>query len=191
MLIPIERLLDAPIMSLQTGMELARTYDAIIDPRDLSITAFRVKGSRLDDHNAVLHPADIREFGEMGFIVNDSDVLMNPDGLVRLEEVMGFNFKLIDKPVIDERKRKLGRVSDYTVNPDNYRVEQLFTKQTLLRSFNTVGQIIRRSQVVSVTDNEIIVKTPTVRVKDSEAETSLRQTFVNPFRQPQPEMPES
>lgn len=190
MVVPIERLLNVPIMSLQTGAELAMTDDVIIDPRNLSIAAFRVKGTFLDDPNAVLHPTDIREFGEMGFIVNDSDVLMSPEGLVRLEEVMGFNFRLIDKMVIDERKHKLGRVADYTVNPDTYEIEQLFTKQTLLRSINSVGNIIRRSQIINVTDNEIIVSSPTIPVK-AVSESSIPQAFSNPFRQARPEMPEN
>ena len=43
MLLPIERLLNAPIMSLQTGAELARISEPIIDPRSMAIVAFYVR----------------------------------------------------------------------------------------------------------------------------------------------------
>src|SRR5690242_11303723 len=110
MLISIENLLDVPIMSLQTSTELAYTTAAVVDPRQLTIAAFYVEGSRLETSPSILHPADIREISDIGLIIDDATKLTSLEGLVRLQEVIDFNFEIIGLKVIDEHKRKLGKV---------------------------------------------------------------------------------
>src|SRR5687767_5560947 len=102
MLILQERLQDVPVMSLQTGAQIAKTNTFIIDPRQLKVVAFYLSGPRLDVNPAVLNVADVREFGSMGLIVDSADVITAPDDLVRLREVLEFNFRLENKQVVTE-----------------------------------------------------------------------------------------
>lgn len=180
MLLPINRLLNCPVMSLQTGAELARTDEPIIDPRKMTIVAFYVEGRALDQHPSVLHVSDIRELSDIGMIIDDSEKLMPPDDLVRLLEVVGFGFKLPGIQVVDEHGRKLGKVSDYAIEPESYTIQQIYTEQSLLKSFSTVSNVIHRSQIVSVTNDRIIVSSPTVPGDAREAKVT--SGFVNPFR---------
>lgn len=186
MLLPIDHLIDLPVMSLQTGTELARTVQAILDPRQMKIAAFYVDGPLLEDHPSILHPADIRELSDIGMIIDSSDQLMSLEGLVRLEEIIGLKFELIGMKVIDEHKRKLGKVSNYIVEPGDYTIQQIYTQQSLLRSLSTATNIIRRSQIVAVRKDAIIVKSPTVKDEVEEV-AQTAQAFVNPFRGSQPE----
>lgn len=174
-------------MSLQTGTELARISEPIIDPRQMTIVAFYVDGRMLDQHPSILHVADIRELSDIGIIIDDSDKLMSPDGLVRLQQIIDFKFKLIGIRVVDEQGHKLGKVNDYVIEPETYGVAQLYTEQSLLRSFSTVSGVIHRSQIVSVTNDRIIVSNPTIR--DKVTETAKATGFSNPFRKN--ELPES
>ena len=64
MLITIERMLNQPVMSLQTGQPLAKIDSPIINPNNLKIVAFYVSGPMVDFNPAVLFAEDIREFGE-------------------------------------------------------------------------------------------------------------------------------
>lgn len=187
MLVPIDHLLNNPILSLQTGAELAQTKDVIIDPRQLKVVAFRVSGNRLDDINSVLHPEDIREISDIGLIIDNSDRLMSMDGLVRLQEIVDFNFNIIGINVIDDHKKKLGTVKGYSVDPNSMLIQQIYTKPTLIQSLSLASLTIHRSQIISVTNNTIVVKAPTVekKVEDS-AEEAPQPAFVNPFRSPAP-----
>ena len=189
MLVPIDRFIGLPIMSLQTGTELARTTDIIVNPRQMKVVAFYVDGPLLEAHPSILHPSDIREVSDIGLIVDSSDQLMSLEGLVRLQEIIDLDFELKGKKVVDERGQKLGKVIDYSVEPDDFTIQQLYTHQSMLRSFSTASNVIHRSQIVAVRKDQIVVKSATVReeAKGASAEQPS-QAFVNPFRGSQPEI---
>ena len=182
MLISIESLLDVPIMSLQTGTQLAETTAVIVDPRQLTIAAFYVEGPGLEVSPSILHPADIRELSDIGIIVDDADKLMSLDGLVRLQEIIDFDFELVGLKVVDEHKRKLGKVSGYSIETGDYTIIQIYTEQSLLRSLSTMSNTIHRSQIISVSNKQMVVQAPTVREEVKQVAKDARQAFVNPFR---------
>lgn len=190
MLIPIKRLIGTPILSLQTGSELAKTSDVIIDPRQLKIAAFRVMGAYLDHKEAVLHPEDIREISDIGIIVDSSDRLMSTEGLVRLQEVIGFGFRLDGCRVEDNEQHKLGTVRDYAINPDSFFIQQIYVQPPLIRSLSLSILTIHRPQIISITNQKIIVRSSDVKADEPLAET-VKATFTNPFRTPTPTQPES
>ena len=189
MLVPIGKLIDSPILSLQTGAELARTQDVIIDPRRLNIIALRVSGSRLDNKDSVLHPEDIREISDIGMIIDDSDKLMSTEGLVRLQEVIDFGFVLPGITVIDNQGNKIGTVKDYSVDPESFIIQQLYIKPPFMKSISVSTLTVHRSQILSVDNRKIVVKSPTIK---EESKQTLQQpaqpqaSFVNPFRNPTP-----
>ena len=182
MLISIENLLTVPVMSLQTGAQLAETTAALVDPRQLTIAAFYVEGAGLEQSPSVLHPSDIRELSDIGMIVDDATKLTSLDGLVRLQEIIDFGFELIDLKVIDENKRKLGKVSAYSVETVDYTIMQIYTEQSLIRSLGTAGNVIHRSQVIYVNNDVLVVQSPTVREDNQEVAVDSSGVFVNPFR---------
>lgn len=179
MLLPIERLEDAPIMSLQTGAELARIQKPIIDPRALTIVAFYVKGGLLEDDPSVLHTSDIRELSDIGIIIDDSDKLMSTEGLVRLQEIIDFGFELDGVKVEDDLGHKLGKVTGYSIEPETYDVIQIYTEQGILRSLSNASNVIHRTQIISVTNQLIVVKSTTI---PAEERAGVADAFVNPFR---------
>src|SRR5688572_1495139 len=119
MLILKDRLQAMPVMSLQTGAKIAETDQFIIDPRQLKVVAFYCKGPRLDVNPAILTVSDIREISSIGVIVDSADVLVGPEDLVRMQDVLGFKFELDGKGVIDESGHKLGQVINYTLDSDS------------------------------------------------------------------------
>lgn len=176
----ITSLLNLPVMSLHTGSRLAITSGVIIDPRKLTIAAFYVEGAMVSSP-AVLHPIDIREIGELGFIVDNDTKLMSLDGLVRLEEIIDFRCELIGLRVIDEDGRKLGKVSGYSIETEGYTIQQITTEQSLFRSFTSTGNTIHRSQIVSVSRQGILVKS--TRISQAIQDASVpSHSFANPFR---------
>lgn len=177
MLVLVESLLKLPIVSLQTGQDLAHPTRAIIDPRQLHIIAFYCEGPNLDDDPAVLHTDDIREVSTIGLIVDSADDIMSPNDLVRLQQVLNFNFILEEKPVVDDLGNKIGKVSQYAVETNTFHIIKLHVKPTLLKAWNTTERIIDRSQIVEINDKHIVVKSATIKAKPV-----VRPVFENPFR---------
>lgn len=176
-----DRLLNMPLMSLQTGSEVGRTTSAIIDPRNLSIVAFYCEGPGIDFTPALIHTSDIREFANIGMIIDSADVIMSTEGLVRLQEIISFNFKLEDKQVVDDNGHKIGKVIDYTSDTSSFYVIKLHVKPPLLHSFSAAEIIIDRSQIKSINDKSIVVKAPAIKDRTNAAVVPSRQVE-NPFR---------
>lgn len=166
-------------MSLQTGGNLATITGEIIDPRKLHVVAYYCEGPLLEYSPAVLHTADIRELSSIGIIVNEADDILPLDDLVRLKEIIDFDFELKGIKVIDNHKSKLGKVYNYAVNTENYLIQKLYVQRPLLKSLNDSELIIDRSQIIEVTNQQIVVRAPTV---EAGAAKPIKADIVNPFK---------
>ncbi len=176
MLVLDSALKNIPIMSLQSGGALGSTAEPIIDPRKLQIVAFYVNGQRIKEAS-VIHTSDIRELGPLGFIVDSAQSIMPlDDQLIRLQEVVKLKFSLIGKQVIDDTKRKIGKVSEYTVESEGFFVQKIHVTQSLLKNFSNSNVIIHRSQIIELTDNVIIVRSGAI------PQASGLMQVINPFR---------
>lgn len=186
MLVLSETILDVPILSLQTGTEIARTTMPIIDRSKLTIIACYVEGERLDTDPCVLFMSDIRESSDIGFIVDDSSALMGLDNLVRLQSVIDEGIMLIDADVYDKSGTKIGKVTDYSYEPSSFLVQQLFVKPPFIQSIVHDTRIIHRTQILSVSKERITVDSTEVTASQSKAKRRNR-TIANPFLTPETE----
>jgi uncharacterized protein YrrD len=186
MLISGSQLIGTPVMSLQTGKELAKTSIAVINPHNLSIVAYRIAGQHLDHDPSYLRAVDIREIGALGMIVDSSDEFVEPDDIITEKKVYDLEFELTGKHVVDDHNNKVGKVTDYVIEIDSFVIQQLVVKRPLLKSFSDDELLVHRGQIVEVTDDTIIIKSG--KVKDKAAVKESKH-YVNPFRQatPQPE----
>jgi sporulation protein YlmC with PRC-barrel domain len=190
MLLPLTRFIDTPVMSLQTGSELGRTVRPIINPRELSIVAFELHGINLDYDPSLLRINDIREIGPMGMIIDSSDELISVSDVIKIKEIYELNFELVGLKVIDDKKRNVGKVTGFTLDASSFFIQQLQVKRPLLKSFGDTEFLIHRSQVVKITDDYLVVKSPDIRHKEAVAEPT-GQMFENPFRKPAQPAPET
>ena len=190
MLLPSTRFIDTPVMSLQTGSELGRTVRPIINPRELSIVAFELHGINLDYDPSLLRINDIREIGPMGMIIDSSDELISVSDVIKIKEIYELNLELVGLKVIDDKKRNIGKVTGFTLDASSFFIQQLQVKRPLLKSFGDTEFLIHRSQVVKITDDYLVVKSPDIRHKEAVAEPT-GQMFENPFRKPAQPAPET
>jgi len=181
MLIIGTRLLNTPVMSLQTGGKLASTQKPVIDPSNLKIVAFEVEGQLLSERPALLRVADIREMGRVGMIVNSNDEFIGVHDVIKIEKLYEIGFPLIGMPVLDDKKHRLGKVEDYTVDTDSFYIQQLTVKRGFFKGLTDTGLLIGRQQIIEINDNEIIVRSPTQKSVEPMMQAT-RTEFVNPFR---------
>lgn len=193
MLVLGQRLKDTPVMSLQTGTRLAVTSTPLIDPKNLKIIAFELEGPLLTEQPSFLRVADIREVSAIGLIVDSSDELLGLDDVISIKELYERQFTLIGMNVIDEQKKKLGKVDNYTIDTGSFVIQQLNIRPGILRSLSDTGLLVHRSQIVEINNTAIVVKSTAKKVNAEPVMESTRHEYVNPFRQssPQPEHTDS
>jgi uncharacterized protein YrrD len=191
MLLLGSKLIDTPIMSLQTGTKMAVTKKPLIDPSNLKIIAYEVDGPMLNDHPSFIRIVDVRELSRIGMIIDSSDEFIGVDDVINIKKIIDLNFELVGLDVIDEAKHKLGKVNDYSLDTDSFIVQQLNVKQGMLKSLSETGLIIHRSQIVEINNQSIIVKAAAKKLAPI-SKPIKKLDYVNPFRStsPQPESSE-
>lgn len=176
-------LIDTPVLSLQTGSELARTADPIINPHNLSIVAYEVTGPHLDHHPSFLRTEDIRELSPIGMIIDSSEEFVQMDDIIKLKDIYELRYSLIYKTVLDEKRNKIGKVIDYNLEAGDFIIQQLSVKRPLLKSFNESELLIHRSQIIEVTDHAIVIHS---KSENKNVLQKAGSSYVNPFRQSPP-----
>jgi len=186
MLVLGSRLQETPVMSLQTGTRLATTGMPIIDPANLKIIAFELEGPLLTEKPSLLRVADIRELSGIGMIIDSTDEILALDDVIKIKSLYELGFKLVGMNVIDEHRKKLGKVEDYTVETGSFVIEQLNVKHGILRGITDTALLINRTQITEINDNAIIVKSTAKKISIAPVMESPRHQYVNPFRSPSP-----
>ena len=126
--------------------------------------------------------SDVRELSNMGFIVDDIDQFIAPTDVVRVNDVYQLKFDIIGKLVLDEKRHKLGKVIDFTIDTTQFLIMQLSVKRPLLRSFNDTEILVHRSQIIEINNDSIVVHS---QAKAPEPELhEVVGSYINPFRKP-------
>jgi uncharacterized protein YrrD len=149
-------LLKRSVLSLRTGSSVATVKSPIINPNTLKIEGFYCE-DRFSKQELVLLCQDIRDMLPKGFVVNDHDVLVEPEELIRLQEIMDIDFQLIDKLVVTVDKQRVGKVSDYATETSSMYVQKIYVSRSILKSLSTGTLSIDRSQINEITPKKIII----------------------------------
>lgn len=126
----------------------------ILNPSDLSFVGFYLE----NDTQNILLSRDIREVNKNQVIIDSSDVLVAPEDLHRLKEVLEAKFQLLGAKVCTKSGKKLGAVNEYIVDDVSWMIQKIHVRQSLLRSFMNSTLIVDRRQVIDVADGTLIVE---------------------------------
>lgn len=157
-------IIDRPVLSLRTGGVIANAGLPIINPNNLKIEGFYCN-DKFNKKSLVLLAQDIRDSLPQGYVVNDHDVLTPADELVRLKDVIGFKFELMDKPVYTADKKRMGKINDFAVDSETMYVQKIYVGQSLLKSLSGGQLSVDRNQIVEITDKRIIIQDPQQPIK--------------------------
>ncbi len=150
-------LINRPVLSLRTGGPIAQTVRLIINPNNLKIEGFYCE-DHFNKTMPILLAQDIRDFIKQGIVVNDHDVLSDPEELIRLKDTLAYNFELMGKPVITVSKERVGKVNDYAADSSTLYIQKLYVSQSILKNFNSGQLSIDRSQIVEITNKRIVIQ---------------------------------
>ena len=182
MLIHASRLTGTPILSVQASAPIASVVSPVVDPDNLKIIALRVAGPAVNIKSNLLDTKSIREYSQYGIVIDSEDEFISVGDVVKIKDVLALNFQLNNLRVETKKGSKLGHVSDFTLNSDDFIVQQIIVKRPLVKSFVDPELTIHRREIVEITDNKIIIKDEEKVLKARAAKEDFVPNFVNPFR---------
>ena len=118
-------------------------------------------------------------------IIDSDEELLNVGDVVKIDEMVKLNFQPINFKVKTQNKTNVGTVIDYTVDVNDFYIQQLTVKRPILKSFIDPELTINRSEILEINDEAIIVKDELAKQKGREKleQEEFVPNFVNPFRQ--------
>lgn len=156
MLVLSSGLISKEVLSLRATAPVASVEGVLINPKNLKIEGFYCK-EYYSNQTVILLTQDIREIIDNGYIVNDREVLSDPEDLIRLKEIINLKFGLINKRVETVSKEKIGKVNDYVVDLDSMYIQKLHVNKPIYKHLNNNSLIIDRSQINEITPSRIII----------------------------------
>lgn len=156
-------LINRPVVSLRTGAQVATALAPIINPNNLKIEGFYCQDSQSREQ-LILVSQDVRDILPDGIVVNDHDVLAAPHDLVRLHNVININFEILGKQVVTSGGTKLGKVGDYAFDTASMMIQKLYVTQSIFKNFNGSSLGIHRTQIVEMTNRQVVVNDLTHKV---------------------------
>ena len=179
----------APIVSLQTSSAIGQTTRPIIDPADLKVLAYEVSSPLLHTSPLIVRIADVRELSDLGMIVYSIDEFVDPHDIIKLNAIYELQFNVVGMNVTDEKRHKLGKVIDFTLETGSFYIQQLTVKRPLFKSLSDTELLIHRSQIIEINNDTIVVHS---EAKAPEPELhEVIGSYVNPFRKTNEAAPES
>ncbi len=185
MLLNSSKLIGCPVLSLHLGGPIGSVVSEIVDPSELKIVALNVNGPQTGngDYGDILDVRSIREFSNIGMIIDSIDDLVSKGEVVKFDKIIDLNFAVNGLNVVTKKGTKLGKVIDYTFDPETMTIMQFIVKRPLIKSFLDPELTINRSQIKEVNDYELIVNDEEDKIKEKAKKEDFVPNFVNPFRE--------
>lgn len=192
MLVNASTLIGCPVLSLHVGGRIANISQLYIDPNTLKLLAVRLEGLIDREIEGDILPVEsIREFSQLGVIIDSADEIVSDETVIKIRDILKLNFALPGLKVITQKKSKVGKVIDFTLNISTWDVYQLIVQRPALKAFFDPELTISRQSIIEVNDYQVIIKDEHEKVPEAEAKPEFTPNFVNPFRKPELATPHS
>ena len=185
MIVDGTQLFRCPVLSLHVGQPIAEIVEPIIDPNDLKIIGFVVSGGVIGGEiGNILRVESIREYSNIGIIVDSEDVFVSRADVIKINEIMSLEFKLVGLKCVTKKGTKLGKIISYTVDTDNFEIMQVIVQRPVLKAFIDPELVISRNEIIEVDDYKVTVKDEEDKIRKRAAKEDFVPNFINPFKQP-------
>ena len=191
MLLTGSKMIGMPVLSLHVGSAIAKTTHAIIDPENLGVVAYELDGPIIKNDPEVgdiLDVKDIRDLSNDGIIVDSADRFTTRDEVIKFDKIMKLHFNLVGLKVVTQSGKKVGKISDYTLDSESMIIYQLIVQRPFVSSLIDPTLTINRSQIIEIDDFKVTIRHDKAQIKIKEDKKKAAEDFVpnftNPFRKP-------
>lgn len=158
------QLKNLPIISLQTGETVTQVQALIIEMEKLEIVA--VACTQMKEYSdPILMVRDIRQIASDCLIIDSEDDIGSGSDVVRLKDPIREAYSPIGSNVVSHMQRPIGKVEDFTINSESLKLQKLYIRQPIWRSWLGSSLIIAREQILDVKPKVIIVKEAIIDAK--------------------------
>ncbi len=157
MFVLASRVKNLGIISLQTGTLVGTLGSAVINPGNLQIVGYLCTTPK-QTQPLMLMIKDVRQLAIDCVIIDSVEELGEAADIVRIQPLLAEHFDPISKTVATELGRRLGKVEDYTIDLDTFKIQKLYVQQPVWRSWFGASLIIDRSQIIDISPKQITVR---------------------------------
>ena len=154
------KLTSLPLLSIRSSGRIGTVIGPIINPHNLHLDGFYCQAMH-STSKLILLDMHIRDLSNHGIIIDDHRDLSEPGDLIRLKPIIDLGFKLVDKPVVSNKK-KIGKVTEYAIDKESLFIQKLYVQPPVWQSINQHSLTFDRNSVIEVTDTQIVVSGPEV-----------------------------
>lgn len=158
------QLKNLPIISLQTGETITQIHSLIIEMERLEIVALKCVNMK-EFKDPILMVRDIRQIASDCIIIDSEEDIGSAEDVVRLKEPIFANYSPIGSNVVSHMQRPIGKVEDFTINSESLKLQKLYIRQPIWRSWLGSSLIVAREQILDVKPKVIIVREATIENK--------------------------
>lgn len=158
------QLRNLPVISLQTGETVNTITQPVIEMSSLEIIALGCAATK-EISDPILMVRDVRQVASDCIIIDSEDDIGSASDVVRLKEPLLAAYTPIGAKVISDMQRPIGKAEDYTLNTESLRIQKLYIRQPIWRSWMGSSLIITREQIIDVSPKQITVREATIKSK--------------------------
>jgi len=152
MLIEFSQLKNLPVFELDNQAKIAELADFFVDEDETKIDAMIVKTAGLFKHLKFIPAKEIVELSKKALIIENSESIVAPKEIVRLEKKFHKRAKIIGERVYSKKGEYLGTVYDYVIEATSLSIIRIYLKKLFDQ------RIIHSSAIIKIEQKKIIVK---------------------------------
>jgi sporulation protein YlmC with PRC-barrel domain len=156
MLVNFSACQERPIITKE-GEKIGTLNEIIIDPLQGKILGFLIKPGFFRAPK-ILSPVDIRGWFNDGILVESEKVLLNPAEIVRAFSVIQSKIKILDQKVINPQRKKIGKVTDLTLDLNIGYLTRITVETTPLKGLIENERLIPWNKILKITRDYVMIE---------------------------------
>ncbi len=164
-----KQILGTPIQQDDIPRPISSVKDLILDPESGKLVAIVVD----INNDQVISASDILKWGAM-VKVPISDVIVDAEEILRIEEIRRNELKIIRNKVFTEKGDFLGKVVDYSIETSSLILNKIYVQKTFLGLISFKSRLIPANKIVEIRKNKIIVKNDMVTIKKEDEKSGVK-----------------
>ena len=153
MFIEAKKLIGLPVAALESQAKIGEIREIIVDPENGRLLGFLVASGGLLSAKKALAIVDVRDFDPNGIVTASADNLVEPQEIVRINEVLVNKLFLIGKSAKTEAGKNLGVVEDLLVDTETQSVAKYYLKDLLGNArILTADKVVKIDKVIIFSD---------------------------------------
>lgn len=152
MTILASKLINLPVAAVQQSRKVGKIASILVYPDGANWIGLELKHLPLA-HSKVLSSSDVKSIDDEVVLIENEDLLIEPDEILRAREIADHNYNLIGLPVVSQDGTKIGKITDYLINVDVCQVTDFHVgglmKQNRIINFKQVQELTWKRLLVS------------------------------------------